>query len=89
MAKKTTMKRKMKKRGSRRCWGGADTPTQSKRSKTKTPKGYAYAKQLKEAEANRESKLASKRMSKKVDDLSDLFTSSMYLSNTSPKNSVK
>jgi hypothetical protein len=77
MAKKTTMKRKMKKRGSRRCWGGGPD---SKRSRKPSEKGQAYKASI---TAKTVSKIQNKELKTKVDDLAEAFGNAMKLS--SPK----
>ena len=76
MAKKTTMKRKMKKRGTRRCWGGVGTRT----SKKTTEKGQAYKASI---AAKTISKIQKKELKTEVDDLTQAFGNAMKLS--SPK----
>lgn len=85
MAKKTTMKRKMKKRGTRRCWGGGPD---SKRTRIPSEKGHAYKASIATKKTGSKIKQESKIVSKQVnDELSDLFSSSMSISSskTSPK----
>jgi len=77
MANKKTMKRKMKKRGSRRCWGGVGTRTIKKPSK----KGKIYEASIQAEKTGSKIKAESKIVSKQVNnDLSKLFTSSMRIS---------
>lgn len=101
MAKKTTMKRKMKKRGTRRCWGGGQeskTPKTlvtksisgrtSGRKATKTPRGQEYNDSIAAKKTRSKITAQSKNLSHQVnDELSDLFSSSMSISSskTSPK----
>ena len=76
MAKKRTMKRKMKKRGSRRYWGGVGT----RPSKKTTEKGQAYKASI---ATKTISKIQNKELKTKVDDLTEAFGNAMKLS--SPK----
>ena len=87
MAKKTTMKRKMKKRGTRRCWGGgpeskpkSPVTKSSRRISKKTEKGEEYDK---EQLQNTLRQQYNQRMKKKVGDLTEEFGNAMKLS--SPK----
>lgn len=79
MAKKTTMKRKMKKRGTRRCWGGGQESKIPKTPVTKsspriikkpTEKGEEYAKKQLQNTLRQQ---YNKHMKTKVDDLTEAF----------------
>ena len=67
------MKRKMKKRGSRRCWGGV-------RDRKPSEKGLSYKASI---TAKTVSKIQNKELQTKVDDLTEAFGNAMKLS--SPK----
>jgi hypothetical protein len=100
MAKKTTMKRKMKKRGTRRCWGGGQeskTPKNSVtksissrtsgRKATKTPIGQEYNDSIAAQKTRSKIKAESKIVSNEVNnDLSELIGSlSISTGKSSPK----